>query len=85
MPAYSYARNLISDLGVPAIVTPGGADEQRLLSAGHLFFRGAVLLTRSVLAGKAWLFFGWRQLNAIGNILVVSFTADRRVCTPWER
>ena len=75
VPAYSYARNFISDLGVPAISPRAGLMNSAFYLQGILFLSGAVLISRSALPGKARLFVGLAAVNAVGNILVATFTS----------
>ena len=78
-PAYSYASNSISDLGVTAgeLVNGRMIDSPRahLMHAafylqGILFFLGALLVVGIRDSGRARLFLGLAAANAVGNIVV---------------
>lgn len=70
IPAYSYANNYISVLGVPAWSPRAVLMHIAFYVQAILFLAGAVLVVRGVQAGKAVLFLGLAATNAIGNILV---------------
>jgi hypothetical membrane protein len=78
-PAYSYARNYISDLGLPSGSPVRGqvVDSSRayLMHAafylqGGLFFLGALLLTGIPDNRRARIFLGTVGANAVGNIVI---------------
>ena len=81
-PQYSYARDYISDLGVPT----GGMSQDQMFDSplaylmniafylqGTLFLAGAVLVVRAVGSRNAGLFLTLASANAVGNILVGTF------------
>ena len=78
-PSYSYARNYISDLGVPSgsLVRGQVVDSSRayLMHAafylqGALFFLGGLLLTGIPDNRRARIFLGTVGANAVGNIVI---------------
>lgn len=78
-PGYSYARNYISDLGLPSgtLVRGQVVDSSRayLMHAafylqGGLFFLGALLLTGIPDNRRARIFLGTVGANAVGNIVI---------------
>jgi hypothetical membrane protein len=73
-PHYSYARDLISDLGIPS----GNSPLAWLMNTafgvqGSLFLVGAILTVRAVAPRKAGLFVALAAANAVGNLLIAAF------------
>ena len=64
---YSYARNLISDLGVPSHSPLAWLMNVAFCVQGTLFLVGAVALS------KARLFLASAAANALGNVLIAAF------------
>jgi hypothetical membrane protein len=64
---YSYARNFISDLGVPSHSPLAWLMNVAFCLQGTLFLAGAVALS------KARLFLAFAAANAIGNVLIAVF------------
>lgn len=69
-PDYSYARNLISDLGVPDISPRAPQMNAGFYLQGLGFLGGAILISRASAGGAARLFVGLAAANALGNLLV---------------
>lgn len=78
-PGYSYARNYISDLGVPSGTLLRGqvveSSRAYLMHAafylqGGLFFAGALLLTGIPDNRRARIFLGTVGANAVGNVVI---------------
>jgi hypothetical membrane protein len=67
-PHYSYAHNLISDLGVTSWLMNTAFCVQ-----GTLFLVGAILSVRAFEARKATLFVTFAAENAVGNIVIAMF------------
>jgi hypothetical membrane protein len=86
-PRYSYARNLISDLGIPSNDSPlAWLMNTAFCLQGTLFLVGAILTVRAVEARKAGLFLTLAAANAIGNLLIAAFhsgPAARAEGTAW--
>jgi hypothetical membrane protein len=86
-PHYSYARDLISDLGIPS----GNSPLAWLMNTafgvqGSLFLVGAILTVRAVAPRKAGLFVALAAANAVGNLLIAAFhsgPAARAEGTAW--
>src|ERR1700721_1436816 len=73
-PHYSYARNLISDLGIPSDDSPLAWLMNTAFSVqGTLFLVGAILTVRAVAPRKAGLFLTFAAANAVGNLLIAAF------------
>jgi hypothetical membrane protein len=73
-PHYSYARNFISDLGIPSTESPlAWLMNTAFCLQGMLFLVGAVLTVRAVEARKAGLFVTLAAANAVGNLLIAGF------------
>ena len=82
-PAYSYAHNYISDLGVPdcgaifdgrAICSPlHGAMNATFVVQGLFFLGAAIAIARSIAPATARAFIAFAALNCVGNILVGTF------------
>ena len=73
-PHYSYARNFISDLGIPSNDSPlAWLMNTAFCVQGSLFFIGAILTVRAVEARKAGLFVTLAAANAVGNLLIAAF------------
>ena len=73
-PHYSYANNLISDLGIPSGNSPlAWLMNIAFCLQGTLFLVGAVLTVRAVEARKAGLFVTLAAANAVGNLLIAAF------------
>ena len=73
-PHYSYARNLISDLGIPSDDSPLAWLMNTAFGVqGSLFLVGAILTVRAVEARRAGLFVTLAAANAVGNLLIAAF------------
>ena len=73
-PHYSYARNFISDLGIPSHDSPLAWVMNTAFGVqGTLFLVGAILTVRAVEARKAGLFVSLAAANAVGNLLIAAF------------
>jgi hypothetical membrane protein len=73
-PHYSYARNLISDLGIPADDSPlAWLMNAAFCLQGSLFLVGAILTARAVAPRKVGLFVTLAAANAVGNLLIAAF------------
>jgi hypothetical membrane protein len=73
-PHYSYARNLISDLGIPSDDSPlAWLMNTAFCLQGTLFLVGATLAVRAVAPRKARLFLTLAAANAVGNLLIGAF------------
>src|SRR5271155_4144549 len=73
-PHYSYANNLISDLGIPSGNSPlAWVMNTAFCVRGTLFLVGAILPVRAVEARKARLFVPLAAANAVGNLLIAGF------------
>ncbi len=83
-PGYSYAINLISELGVPersplsAVMTAG------FWLQGLLFLAGAILVTRVAETGRRQLFLVLVSLYSLGAVLVASFHGDSAAAGDME-
>jgi hypothetical membrane protein len=73
-PHYSYAHNLISDLGVTSTLMNAAFCVQ-----GTLFLVGAILSVRAFEARKPGLFVTLAAENAVGNILIAVFHSGSAV------
>ena len=86
-PHYSYARNLISDLGIPSDDSPlAWLMNTAFCVQGTLFLVGAILSVRAVAPRKAGLFVTLAAANAVGNLLIAAFhsgPAARAEGTAW--
>ena len=86
-PRYSYARNLISDLGIPSSDSPLAWLMNTAFGVqGTLFLVGAILTVRAVAPRKAGLFVTLAAANAAGNLLIAAFhsgPAARAEGTAW--
>ena len=86
-PHYSYARNLISDLGIPSDDSPLACVMNTAFGVqGSLFLVGAILAVHAVEARKAGLFVTFAAANAVGNLLIAAFhsgPAARAEGTAW--
>ena len=72
-PHYSYARNFISDLGIPSGDSPLAWLMNTAFSVqGTLFLVGAILTVRAVAPRKAGLFVTLAAANAVGNLLIAA-------------
>ena len=73
-PHYSYAHNVISDLGIPSCDSPlAWLMNTAFCVQGTLFLVGAILAVRAVEARKAGLFVSLAAANAVGNLLIAAF------------
>jgi hypothetical membrane protein len=73
-PHYSYAHNLISDLGIPSDGSPLAWLMNTAFGVqGTLFLVGAILTVRAIEARKAGLFVALAAANAVGNLLIAAF------------
>ncbi len=74
-PHYSYAHNVISDLGVTSRFDSPLAwlMNTAFCLQGTLFLVGAILIVRAFETRKAGLFLALAAANAIGNILIAAF------------
>ena len=73
-PRYSYARNLISDLGIPSDKSPlAWLMNTAFCVQGTMFLVGAILAVRALEARKAGLFLTLAAANAVGNLLIATF------------
>jgi hypothetical membrane protein len=72
-PHYSYARNFISDLGVPAHSPLAWVMNTAFCVQGTLFFVAAVLAVRGVETRRAQMFLGLAAANMLGNLLIAVF------------
>ncbi|HEY0228600.1 MAG TPA: DUF998 domain-containing protein [Mycobacterium sp.] len=70
VPAYSYARNYISDLGVNAISPRSCLMHAAFYLQGILFFLGGVLIAGVPESPRARVFLGLLGANSIGNIVI---------------
>ena len=86
-PHYSYARNFISDLGIPSDDSPlAWLMNTAFCVQGTLFLVGAILSVRAVAPRKAGLFVTLAAANAVGNLLIAAFhsgPAARAEGTAW--
>ena len=86
-PHYSYARNFISDLGIPSDDSPlAWLMNTAFCAQGTLFLVGAILAVRAVAPPKAGLFVTLAAANALGNLLIAAFhsgPAARAEGTAW--
>jgi hypothetical membrane protein len=86
-PHYSYARNLISELGIPSDDSPRAWLMNTAFGIqGTLFLVGAILMVRAVAPPKAGLFLTLAAANAVGNLLIAAFhsgPAARAEGTAW--
>src|SRR6202789_801295 len=86
-PHYSYARDLISDLGIPSNDSPlAWVMNTAFCLQGTLFLVGATLTVRAVAPRKAGLFLTFAAANAVGNLLIAAFhsgPAARAEGTAW--
>jgi hypothetical membrane protein len=71
-PHYSYARNFISDLGVPASPRAWVMNTAFCVQ-GTLFLVGAILTVRAFEKPSARLFLTLAAANAVGNIVIAIF------------
>ncbi|WP_331517342.1 DUF998 domain-containing protein [Mycobacterium sp.] len=73
-PDYSYANNLISDLGIPSGNSPLAWLMNTAFSVqGTLFLVGAILTVRAIGTRKARVFLTLAGANAVGNVLIAIF------------
>jgi hypothetical membrane protein len=70
-PAYSYAHNYISDLGVSALSPRSYLMHAAFYLQGILFFLGALLIVGVPHSPRARIFLGLMTANSIGNIVIV--------------
>jgi hypothetical membrane protein len=86
-PHYSYARNLISDLGIPSVDSPLACLMNTAFCVqGSLFLVGAILTVLAVETRKARAFVTLAAANAVGNLLIAAFhsgPAARAEGTAW--
>jgi len=86
-PHYSYARDLISDLGIPSDDSPlAWLMNTAFCLQGTLFLVGAILSVRAVAPRKEGLFLTLAAANAVGNLLIAAFhsgPATRADGTAW--
>ncbi|MDT5044709.1 MAG: hypothetical protein QOG75_562 [Mycobacterium sp.] len=86
-PHYSYARDLISDLGIPSDDSPlAWLMNTAFCLQGTLFLVGAILSVRAVAPRKARAFVTLAAANAVGNLLIAAFhsgPAARADGTAW--
>src|ERR1700759_878022 len=72
-PHYSYARNFISDLGIPSSGSPlAWLMNTAFCLQGTLFLVGAILCVRAVAPREAGLFVTLAAANAVGNLLIAA-------------
>jgi hypothetical membrane protein len=69
-PAYSYAHNYISDLGVSAVSPRSYFMHTAFYLQGILFFLGALLIVGFPESPRARIFLGLITANSIGNIVI---------------
>lgn len=69
-PAYSYAHNYISDLGVSAVSPRAYLMHAAFYLQGTLFFLGGVLILGIPESPRARVFLGLLAANSIGNITI---------------
>jgi hypothetical membrane protein len=69
-PAYSYAHNYISDLGVSAVSPRAYLMHAAFYLQGTLFFLGGVLILGIPVSPRARVFLGLLAANSIGNITI---------------
>ena len=69
-PAYSYAHNYISDLGVSAVSPRSYLMHAAFYLQGILFFLGALLIVGFPESPRARIFLGLITANSIGNIVI---------------
>ena len=73
-PHYSYAYNVISNLGIPSNDSPlAWLMNTAFCVQGTLFLVGAILAVRAVEARKAGLFVSLAAANAVGDLLIAAF------------
>ena len=73
-PHYSYAHNLISDLGIPSRASAlAWLMNTAFCLQGTLFLVGAILAVRAIDARRARAFLTLAAVNAVGNILIAIF------------
>jgi hypothetical membrane protein len=73
-PHYSYARDFISDLGIPSNHSPlAWLMNTAFAVQGTLFLVGAILTVRAVEARKAGPFVTLTAANAVGNLMIAAF------------
>jgi hypothetical membrane protein len=86
-PHYSYARNFISNLGIPSGDSPLAWLMNTAFGVqGSLFLVGAILMVSAVTPRKAGLFLTLAAANAVGNLLIAAFhsgPAARAEGTAW--
>jgi hypothetical membrane protein len=86
-PHYSYARDLISDLGIRSDDSPlAWLMNTAFCLQGTLFLVGAILSVRAVAPRKARAFVTLAAANAVGNLLIAAFhsgPAARADGTAW--
>jgi hypothetical membrane protein len=70
VPAYSYTRNYISDLGVSAVSPRSYLMHAAFYLQGILFFLGALLIVGVPDSPRARVFLGLISANSIGNIVI---------------
>jgi hypothetical membrane protein len=72
-PHYSYARNFISELGIPSDDSPlAWLMNTAFCVQGTLFLVGAILAVRAVAPRMAGLFVTLAAANAVGNLLIAA-------------
>lgn len=77
IPAYSYTRDYISDLGVTWVMNTG------FVVHGVLFLVGAILVTRSVASGRHACVIA-AAVNALGNIVIAVFPSHVPGAQHWH-
>jgi hypothetical membrane protein len=70
VPAYSYTRNYISDLGVSAVSPRSYLMHAAFYLQGILFFLGALMIVGVPDSPRARVFLGLITANSIGNIVI---------------
>lgn len=75
-PAYSYATDYISELGVPGATPLAVVMNLGFWLQGILFLVGAVLATRASATGSRRLFIVLVATSALGDVLVATFHGD---------
>ena len=83
-PGFSYATNLISELGVPEWSPLSALMNAGLLLQGLLFLGGAVLVTRVAQTGRRRLFLVLVSIYAVGAVLVASFHGNSAAAGDYE-
>lgn len=83
-PGYSYATQLISELGVPGRSPLSVVMNVGFCLQGLLFLAGAVLVTRVAETGRRQLFLVLVSVHAFGAILLAAFHGDLGAAGNYE-